>query len=544
MDHANQPTLNPALIAPADRPAAATASIDPPPRLAELSSLIEILVLADLAIYRGVGAAYAGWAALLGAAPLLLYVGAARRRVHASQILLGAMLLLLAVRLVWCGSDVERLVGLALLPCFAFAVSGDAPYLSGVVAFTCRIPYLGARGLAAYGHALLSFGQRVSPATLIAVWLPLAIGAAFSLLFLLANPDLVTAVTETLSHLAERLQAWLLDFPLGECAFLACVGWIAVALLRGRLVERSSRRVAHAAPGPVAQLSASAGAATVAPLYLSWRNSLAVVVLLYAVYLVFELWTLWFRQFPHGFYYAGYAHEGAAWLTIALGMATAVLSVIFRGRTLDDGRVKRLQRLAWIWSAENLLLAVAVYHRLSIYVHFNGLTPLRILGFYGVTAVVVGFVLVMVKIARRYDFAWLLQRQLWALGFAIYLYALTPLDYVSLRYNVARVLAGDAAPSVQITEHPISSEGLLALFPLLEARDPVIKRGIAALIDERRDDFENQAPRSHHWTAYQLAERLFLDRARLESASIPRFADNRARRAAWTQFKQYAYQWY
>ncbi len=397
MDPANQPVFNLALVTSADRQAASNPTIDPPPRLAELSSLIEILILADLAIYRGVGAAYAGWAALLGAAPLLLYLGAARRRVHASQILLGAMLLLLAVRLVWCGSDAERWVGLALLPCFAFALAGDVPYLSRVAAFTCRIPYLGGRGLAAYGHGLLAFGRRVSSATVIALGLPLAIGAAFSLLFLLANPDLVTAASETLSRLAEQLQAWLIDFPLGECAFLGCVGWIAVALLRGRIVERASRRAGHPAAAPVAELSAGEGTATVAPLYLSWRNSLAVVVILFAVYLVFEFRTLWFRQFPRGFYYAGYAHEGAAWLTIALGLATAVLSLIFRGRTLADVRVKRLQRMAWVWSAENLLLAAAVYKRLSIYVGFNGLTPLRILGFYGVTAVVVGFLLVMVK---------------------------------------------------------------------------------------------------------------------------------------------------
>ncbi len=542
MEHANPPPCNPALVASVYPQAAERPLSDPPPRAAELSSLLAILVLADVAIYRGVGPAYAGWAALLAAAPGLLYLGTARRRHHRGQLLLGVMFVLLALRLVWCGSNLEKAVGLALLPCFALALAGDVPFLTQVAAFTARIPYLGGRGLASYGHGLLNLARRLSPATVISIGLPLAIGAAFSLLFLLANPDLVRAVSESLSQLADQLRAWLVDFRVGEAIFLTCVAWIAVALLRGRLA--ATRKISAAAGVSVEQAAASEVTSTAAPLYLSWRNSLAVVVLLYAVYLVFEFRTLWFRQFPHGFYYSGYAHEGAAWLTIALGLATAVLSLIFRGRTLTDDRVRWLQRLAGIWSAENLLLAAAVYNRLWIYVAFNGLTPLRILGFYGVSAVVFGFLLVMVKIARRRDFGWLIQRQLWVLGFAIYLYALTPLDYISLRYNVARVLAGDSAPAVQITEHAISSEGLLTLFPLLEAGDPVISHGVAGLLGERQDDLEGQPPASRHWTAYQLADRLFLDRARRSSATTLQFANGRARHAAWMRFKHFAYQWY
>ncbi len=68
------------------------------------------------------------------------------------------------------------------------------------------------------------------------------------------------------------------------------------------------------------------------PLFLVLRNTLAVVILVYAVYLSFEFHTLWFRAFPKGFYFSGYKHEGAAWLTIGLALATSILSLIFRGR--------------------------------------------------------------------------------------------------------------------------------------------------------------------------------------------------------------------
>lgn len=543
MDSENRSTSMQEPIGPSLTHVSQIAPSDAPLRFAELASLIEMLILADLGIYRGEGAAYAGWAALLGAAPFLLYLGSTRRQARRSVLLLGSMLLLLAVRLVWCGSLPEKCVGLALLPCFALALAGRVPFLTEALKFALLIPYYGARGLAAYGRGLLNFGRRFAPSAAIAIVLPLVIGAAFTLLFVLANPDLVKSLSETLSRIVERLRNWLVRFSLGESVFLTCVAWITIALLRAHVGNGSRKASAHAGfadpPSPTIVVAETAPR----PLYLAWRNSLGVVVLIYAAYLVFECRTLWFREFPKGFYYSGYAHEGAAWLTIALALATSILSLIFRGRILPDGRVKRLQRLAWIWSVENLVLAAAVYNRLSIYVGFNGMTPMRILGFYGVTAVVVGFVLVMVKIARRRDLAWLLQRHLWTLGFAIYLYAITPLDYLAMRYNVARILAGNSAPSVQITEHPITSEGLLALVPLLAGRDSLIREGVAALLDERRDELKHHAA-SDHWTNYQIADRLYLNRVANLPASSVLFPDAKSRHAAWTRFKTYAYQWY
>ena len=66
---------------------------------------------------------------------------------------------------------------------------------------------------------------------------------------------------------------------------------------------------------------------------------------LFAVYLALQFQTLWFRVFPKGFYYSGYAHDGAAWLSAALALATAALSAIFRGAVLQDPRLPRLLAL-------------------------------------------------------------------------------------------------------------------------------------------------------------------------------------------------------
>ena len=190
-----------------------------------------------------------------------------------------------------------------------------------------------------------------------------------------------------------------------------------------------------------------------------------------------------------------------------------MLSAAFRGRILLDPRLPQLQRLAWIWSAENLILAVAVVHRMSIYVGFNGMTRMRTVGLFGISAVVVGFLLVVWKIARRRDFVWLLQRHLWTVSVAAYLYALTPVDTLVHAYNVRRILAGDSAPSVQISVHPISSEGILVLHPLVHCRDRVVQEGIRALLAERALQAEATQRRQDRqgWTAVQFADRMLLD---------------------------------
>ena len=69
-----------------------------------------------------------------------------------------------------------------------------------------------------------------------------------------------------------------------------------------------------------------------------------------------------------------------------------------------------------------------------------------------------------------------------------YVFLLTPVDAVVTHYNVGRIIAGDPAPSVQITEHPISAEGILLLEPLVDAKNPKvpdeIREGVRAMLAE------------------------------------------------------------
>lgn len=524
----------------ARRSPAAAATEQPPVTWREIIGLIALVVLSDAAIYHSHG--FAGPAAFFALAPLLLTFAAPRPRRPPRLWLLSAMIAVLAARLVWCGTALQVAVGVPLLAAFAMTLAGQRPYILELLAYIWQALPAGVNGLLLHARGGGRLGRPVLRLHWLGVILPAAALVIFSVLFTLANPDLLSAFGENLEYVLTRLHDWLAGFmptPL-EVGFWLAVLCIALGLLRPLL------------RGPLLrEASAGAGATTErkpapAPLYAAYRNTLLAVIVLFAVYLAFEFKTLWFRQFPEGFYYSGYAHEGAAWLTAALAVATLLLSLIFRGAILRDARVGNLRRLAWLWSLENFLLAVAVYHRLYIYIGFNGMTRMRVVGILGITAVVIGFSLVLYKIARGRSFLWLLRSQLTALALVVFVYAAAPVDYLVVNYNVRRILAGDPAPSVQITEHPISAEGVASLTPLLDCDDAIIRDGVAALLAARQEQLQQQVRRNEQlgWTTLQIADRLALKSLQAQGNFSPAYNDRAFREEVYRRFRDYAYQWY
>jgi hypothetical protein len=510
------------------------------PRWGELLGILCLVALCDVTIYRGDG--FAGYALLFSAGPILLWLSSSRRFGGPALWTVWILLAALSVKLLWCGSNALVVIGGGLVVAFAMALAGHCPYVLEALFFASRTLHAGYLALIDYARGINDLGPAIPKSSWISAALPALAVAVFGWIFILANPDLSNWVGEGIAQVFDTLQRWIRQFSpdLLEVGFWLAVAWIAGGLLRpvaDRVATGSSSNGArHDDEAPRAQ----------AFLYPAFRNTLATVIVLFAVYLVFEFKTLWFRDFPRGFYYSGYAHEGAAWLTAALALATVVLSLGFRGSILRDPRLGVLRRLAWVWSIENVILAVAVFNRLFIYVGFNGMTRMRIVALYGISAVVVGFALVVWKIVHNHKFGWLVRRQLWALALAIYLLAMTPLDAIVVRYNVRRILAGDPAPSVQISVHPINAEGILRLTPLLESDDEVIREGVRALLAEYHLEAEANETRrqSLNWTAYQAADHIALEGLRRKSDLWERYRRADDRLSALERFHKYAYQWY
>jgi hypothetical protein len=527
-------------LSPADK------TIMPPIEWRELLAIALLVALGDVTIYRGHG--FAGFAMLLVLAMPLLLLGTPRPMLGQTGWLIAGMTLVLAGRSLWMGSPLTVLVGVGLLVAWSLTLHGRRPYVFDVIGHGVQTIASGLLGICDYVANLMQSRFKGSWAPLLTFGLPAAALVLFSTLFILANPDVVKAVVDVLADWLRVVESWLQQLNMGEGVFWVAAAWFATGLVRPMFLRLPPQfvmaQLLAAGERPVEREQRQAAELTI---YGALRNTLVAVIALFAVYLVFEFATLWFRQFPKGFYYAGYAHQGAFWLTVALVSATVVLSLIFRGAVLHDPRAPQLRRLAWIWSVENVVLALTVYNRMHIYVDFNGMTRMRTIGLFGISTVVAGFCLVLWKILHNRSFGWLVSRQLWVLAIAVYLYALTPVDMLVHQYNVRRIMAGDLAPSVQISVHPISEEGLLVLQPLTQHPDLTIRSGIRALLAEREAAAETRAAQApaRGWTAYQLADVLLLKQLRSHRADWAEYRDDTTRgEAAFKAFQDYAYQWY
>ncbi|WP_443217449.1 DUF4153 domain-containing protein [Rhodopirellula sp. P2] len=497
----------------------------------EITAALVWTFAADVLIFRL--ATYLSIASFLVLTPILFRYAATNLPHRRSLAICGALSALVALRLLWQGSPLTIFSAILLIVAMSMAASGVVPFVLEGFFWFGRSVVDGADRISRYRIADRAIDQVRSHHQLASILLPLVAVLAFGGIFVMANPDLVSWVGDHARTAWNITLTWFNDFSVWEIPFCILALTIGVGLIRP--LSPFFRFGDHAE-------SQTTTASSESGLYSAYRNTLIAVTALFAVYLCFEFWTLWRRDFPEGFYYAGYAHQGAAWLTIALGLATVSLSVIFGRSLLADPRMPRVRWWAWVWSAESLLLALAVYNRLLIYVGYNGMTQLRMVGLFGITAVVVGFALVVYKIANTKNFWWLLRSQMLALTIVVIAYSITPVDYLAHRYNVSKVNTGYPAPSVMLAVKPISDEGLLSIFHLLDHPDSIIRDGVQARLALREAELSAEGAR--HWSELQGATRLLASRFADHPELSTRFSNPGERESALQRFKNYAMQWY
>lgn len=351
--------------------------------------------------------------------------------------------------------------------------------------------------------------------------IPSLLGFVFLLPLIFAHPELVKMVSNSFVRMYNNVCEWLYEFDTIELFTLFCVASISMGMLLPTyniFFEKQSETTPK-----IVECSDTVFYVT--------RNSLIAVIFVFSVFLIYELGSFWSRSYPPGFDYSGFAHQGAAWLTLALAMATVTLSAMFTHRVRNHPRIKELKRLAKLWSACNFLLVVAVYYRLLIYVDFNGLTRLRIVGFTGVTCVLVGFIFVLYRVIHEKSWGWLIYRQAWSFLISIYFLAIIPMDWIAHTWNVRQIESGKLAPTIAIAVQSLSDEGYLCLLPLMRSSEPNLREGVAALLasrwlqidrerktNERESDVQNTFGslrlRDFQGSTYVLMDRL--DRMKVE----------------------------
>lgn len=448
------------------------------------------------------GTANAGSAVFLALMIPVFLLGGSTRENRKIQIVLSLMLAFSAWRVLCIGCHGASVTGIcALLLVFVLAaVCCGTPMNREVLSRYFFTSFWNAlpRGLQNFQFALhlpqFNLFTRVGcAAVLVPVFLVLVFGAIFTF----ANPAIVEwfksiwewllSFNEILRWLAEQhiwRQLFVFIFAFcGLCGFLAPRVWTLVTSSQSELVSQPDEE-----------------SVTTAHFAMYW-NSLIGLIIVFALDLAYEFSALMTGKIQAGFDYGWYFDVGA------LAIAPLVFGGIFSQKVCGHEKINLLKRLAFVWIAENVLLALTVYIRLGIYVHHCGLTSLRIIAFLGTTALVVGIVWMVLKLQKDQSSAWLLNRYAWTIAVFVWFYSVLPVDLIVWKYNLMVFQPKDVV--AQITDQNISQEGLFPLFPLLQSEDASVRDGVAAVISKQRAEFmknySDEKPRD--WRNRFLLER-------------------------------------
>lgn len=448
----------------------------------EVLAVVFSVLLADLLLLEGDHLAAGGpfLAALFALAPAPILLG---RRVRGSLPAavgwLAALLGIVVVRTCVDPTPLTTLTGSVTL--FAIAVAARRPRTLGprLLASAARIvPALPSRLGALRRGVRAMAGDRLRGG-LVSVGVAVGLSAVFALVFALANPVVEGAVLRALegiglAPLFFRLAVW----PVALFA--------ALALVRPPVALRPATEPALGIPGRTWTSTA--------------ELSLVSLNLMFLAYLGLDAAVLATGHAPDGVTTQDYAHRGAFWLTVAMLMLTAVVTLLFHGPLAHAPEGKRSRRLATVWIGQGALLAIATYGRIGIHVHHSGLSNLRIVGVLGTTLVLAGMILVARKLHRARSTGWMLGRQLEVFLVVVALYAVAPTHWISARWNVHRVEDGAIAPLLHVAAQSRAVEAVTEFLPLLDHPDPRVRVGVAAYLADARDALRaDLAEERHGW---------------------------------------------
>ena len=439
----------------------------------ELVAALALVAAADTVVRRSAGLAVGG----PGVALFVLFVAAvvvvaARARLRAPRALvIAGILVALALRCAYGSNEGVLAISMLAVPALALAIRSRTASTADVVAsvgatFVTTHTRLAAafRGVR---DILASRRETKASERLAQVLVPLLLAGLFVAIFALANP-LVGAWLDRATRAfpipgVEDLVFW----------FVTLVG--SVLLLRPAL-----KRL------PLAASAETTSGATDGQVALA-RNTLVALNAIFLLENLLDATYLWAGSPPPGVSERAYAHEGAAWLTVAIALVTVVVGVLFRGALAHDPKAKATRALAFVWLAQGAVLALGTYRRLWIHIRTSGTSSVRILGIVGTTLVVVALVHVGYKLLRGRSFVWLLRRQLDAIALGLLAFALAPTHRLSAPVNLRRVMAHEYQALVHVEEETREAESATSFLPMLAHDDERIRRGIAALLLDERD---------------------------------------------------------
>ena len=196
-------------------------------------------LVADITLFRTLG--FAGPAVWFAIVPVFFWGKSASRVKRLPLLIATALLLLVALRLVWLGSVVNVISGLVLTIAIALASNDRVPRVVEGVVFAMRVCVDGCLRIGGYrsdqndpaarrsldqsGHTGKE-GERIDPSIYALGWIfPVIAICVFGAIFVFANPDLFRWVSERLASVWDISLAWIgglspLEIPFCLAAFV------------------------------------------------------------------------------------------------------------------------------------------------------------------------------------------------------------------------------------------------------------------------------------------------------------------------------------
>lgn len=475
----------------------------PPVVIREIAALLLFVASMDFLLYMEIGAFTLSLAFLL--APVIILGGAPVRTMDRRLLIASLLILCIVCRGLWQMNPAVAMVGVLAIALFSVVLSNaSAKFLNAVIVspITLCTGFVGLKLYSRRSRNTRFFSKFTIDGR--TVLIPLVIIIVFVSLFFLGNTLLREHAGDLISRLGEILlkQSNFFELAPGRMFFWALFSYLAVVFLRPYIFRGIESFMDGYYDNVVAVKSDKRNATLHRRITL---NTLIPVNILFLFYNLFDAYYLVGEgMLPPGMNHSQYAHQGALWLTVALGVSTLVLSFLFRighSENIDDRLVKFF---AYIWWVQNLVLALWVYWRLAIYIDYNGLTRMRIIGIAGTTLVLIGFFLTAYKVKSDKSFRWLILKETTAFLVTVLAILVAPLDRIVWGVNTPIIMSQDAPfTAVQLSVQPISAEGMSSLLPLLDHPDENIARMAAARLGQWADTIDQRASNTstpwRHW---------------------------------------------
>lgn len=196
-----------------------------------------------------------------------------------------------------------------------------------------------------------------------------------------------------------------------------------------------------------------------------------------------------------------YVHEGTYLLIVAILLAMAILLVLFRRNLNFYTKNKILQTMAYVWIAQNAILALSVGIRNWRYVEHCGLAYKRIGVFIFLILVFYGLYTMYLKVRDKRSLYFLLFRNSWAMYAVLVAATFVNWDVAITKYNLtAKTESGIDVPFLV---HTVSNKNLYLLTEhqsLLENEGGFYHHSVEDLLRHKQQRFEREQKDLSFWS--------------------------------------------